>query len=486
MRIFKTALTAALFGALAMQTSASVGTANLKKSRAADKLVVSFDLVLDSLRLGSDKQLYITPVVENGKEKVTFPTVLVNGRNMHYGYLRGTMPVSDNYTDIFAEVQRRNGKAQKVAYEAVIPMQHWMLGRDTYINLVVDSCGCGVPAGSYIPFHEPTDLNPADRMRLVQITPPVTELPVTVHEGRARVQFEVDKTELHTEPYRTVRSRQLIDNRDQLAIIDDSVKYALSDPNVEIASIEVTGYASPESPYTHNDYLATNRSKALADYLGARYHLPAGAAKYGAVPENWGEFRDMVLNANDITEQQRRDLLELIDRPAYGPADYDEKERELRTSPKFAKLYAQKILPEWFPMLRATQFAISTRLKPLSDERLAEVIKTHPQLMSLNQMFRVARLYAEGSPEFNQTIATALKYYPDDPIANLNAAVAALQVGEQAEAEKLLEKAGNSPEAENARGVIATQRGDFDTAIRHFEAAGALPEAVKNLRLIKD
>ena len=67
MRIFKTALTAALFGALAMQTSASVGTANLKKSRAADKLVVSFDLVLDSLRLGSDKQLYITPVVENGK-----------------------------------------------------------------------------------------------------------------------------------------------------------------------------------------------------------------------------------------------------------------------------------------------------------------------------------------------------------------------------------------------------------------------------------
>ena len=64
--------------------------------------------------------------------------------------------------------------------------------------------------------------------------------------------------------------------------------------------------------------------------------------------------------------------------------------------------------------------------------------------------------------------------------------MAALQAGEQAEAEKLLEKAGNTPEAENARGVIATQRGDFDTAIRHFEAAGALPEAVKNLRLIKE
>ena len=314
----------------------------------------------------------------------------------------------------------------------------------------------------------------------------MTQSPITKHEGRARVQFEVDRTELHTTPYRTRRGNQLIDNREQLKIIDDSVRYALSDPNVEIASIEITGYASPESPYTHNEFLATNRSRALAEYLREFYKLPVGATRYSSVPENWEEFRQQVVSSKEITERERADLLELIDRPAYGPSDYDAKEQVLKTDPRFAALYRAKILPEWFPMLRATKFAINTILRPQPDEKLAEIIKTKPQLLSLNQMFRVARLYPEGSDEFDDVIATALKYYPDDPVANLNSAVVAMREGKYAAAAALLAKAGDSPEAENARGVLAAHNNDFDAAQRHFDAAGNLPEAVKNKALLKN
>ena len=306
------------------------------------------------------------------------PAVLVNGRNMHYGYERGTAPRNPNYPVIQHEVRRLNGKAQSYNYTAQTPIQPWMLSAKTKVVLHQDSCGCGVVLDSRTGASVDLNLNPAPRMRLVQVTPPVTAQPVEIHEGKARVQFEVDKTVLHVEPYRTKRGNQLIDNRAQLAIIDDSVKYALSNPNVEIDQIEVTGYASPESPYSHNDFLASNRSKALADYLGQRYHLPKGASKYSAVPENWDEFRDQVENAKDITETQRADLLALIDQPAISPADYDAKEKTLKTDPRFAKLYASKILPEWFPHLRATKFAISTRLKPMPDEKLAEIIKTNP------------------------------------------------------------------------------------------------------------
>ena len=196
---------------------------------------------------------------------------------------------------------------------------------------------------------------------------------------------------------------------------------------------------------THNDFLATNRSKALAEYLGKLYKLPEGSASYGAVPENWEEFRQQVVAAKDITGRQRADLLELIDRPAYGPSDYDAKEQTLKTDPRFAALYRAKILPEWFPMLRTTKFAINTILRPQPDEKLAEIIKTKPQLLSLNQMFRVARLYPEGSDEFNDVIATALKYYPDDPVANLNSAVVAMREGKYAAAAALLAKAGDRP-----------------------------------------
>ncbi len=282
----------------------------------------------------------------------------------------------------------------------------------------------------------------------------------------------------------TCRSGQKIDNRAELRTIDDSVHYALTNPNVEISRIEVTGYASPESPYTHNDYLATNRSKALADYLAAKYSLPSDRSAYGAVPENWGEFREQVLKSTELTDQQRRDLLELIDRPVYGPADYDAKEKELKTSPKFAKLYKSTILPKWFPRLRATKFAIRTRLKPMSDKQLAEIIKTNPELMNLNMMFRVARLYPEGSKEFNDVIAIAHKFNKDNPEANLNLAIAKMSADPDAEVLDLLNKAGDSPEANNARGAYWVRRADFDKAAEYFRLAGSLPEAAKNLNSI--
>ena len=133
----------------------------------------------------------------------------------------------------------------------------------------------------------------------------------------------------------------------------------------------------------------------------------------------------------------------------------------------------------------------------MSDQKLAEVILTSPEKMSLNQMFRVANLYPEGSDDFNRTIGIALRYYADDPVANLNAAVAALREANEpdvaqareeellAEAERYLAKAGDTPEAENARGLLAAKRGDLDAARSHFMSAGSLPEAMRNLQLLR-
>lgn len=471
--------------ASAVSNQGSMRVDNLKFHRLDGTLLVSADFVLDSLDLPSNRQFYLTPVVTDGAGAavVELPSVLVNGRNMHYAWLRGTLADSGNHTDLYKEVRRLNGTPQSVAYTASTPILPWMMDDAASIAVMVDTCGCGNAYGRAMLPPLPLNLNPAPRMRLTYITPEVTELPVTIHEGKARVQFEVDRTELHAVPYRC-RNGQQIDNRAQLKVIDDSVTYALSDPNVEIAAINVCGYASPESPYLHNEYLATNRSRALAEYLGEKYSLPADRCTYSSVPENWGEFREIVEKSPELTPAQRADLLELIDRPTYGASDFDAKERELKTSPKFASLYRSTILPKWFPLLRATKFAISTRLRPMSDEKLAEVIRTTPELMTLNQMFRVARLYPEGSPEFDNVIATALRFYPADPVANLNAAIAAIHSGDLDRAALCLSRSGNSPEAENARGVLAVHERDFDAARRHFDAAASLPEAQKNKALL--
>lgn len=477
-----------IFAAIVISSSANAGRhegkivfPKLESVMSGELLRVNSEIRLDSVRLGANDQFFITPVIEDDKgNSESLPSVLVNGRNMHYVWERGSLGRGfSEKNEILTEVLRKNGKEQSVDYSATAPLSRWMLAPSARVRMVVDTCGCGHIYGKSAGEPVPLDLNPAPRMRVAFMTPAVTELPVSIHEGKARVQFEVDKTELHAEPYRC-RNGQKIDNRAQLGVIEDSIRYALSDPNVEIAGIRICGYASPESPYQHNEYLATGRSRALAEHIAAGHSLPSEKCEYDAVPENWGEFREMVLSAKDINDRQRADLLELIDRPAYGPSDYDAKERELKTSPRFAALYRSKILPEWFPRLRATKFEIRTRLRPMSDEQLAGIIKTTPEKMSLNQMFRVARLYPEGSPEFNAAVETALKHYPEDPVANLNVAVAALKAGDVTRAEELLAKAGDSAEAENARAIVATYKGDFDEAARHFGNAGNLPEAAKN------
>lgn len=481
--------------AVALGAAASIGDyirlKNTSYSRSGGKLHVDSEIVIDSLKLKSDNQIFLTPVVygENG-DSAALSTVLITGRGMHYAYERGTMRDLKEHLrkyDIAREVRRLNGKAQTIEYTGTTALKPWMRIGRIKVDFRYDTCGCGIFAGTgVIPGPDTTLIPP---MRTVYITPKVTPLPVKIHEGSARVQFEVDKTVLHDSVYRA-RSGQRIDNRQQLKVIYDSIEYALTDPHAELAKIEIIGYASPESPYEHNKELATGRSRSLADYIGKyvgrKYSIDQKVASYDAVPENWEEFREQVVNANDITEQQRKDLLALIDRPVFGPSDYDAKERELKTDPKFRDLYRTKILPEWFPHLRATKFRISTRLKPMSDEQLAEVIKTDPEKMSLNQMMRVARLYPEGSPEFDKVIETALRYYPDNEEANLNAAVTAINNDNIDKATALLGKAGDSPEAINARAVLLVKEGKFDEAKKLFESIPQLPEAQKNLNLLTE
>ena len=481
----------------------SVTTDNVDIRMAGNFLSVDADIILDSLRLGSNNQVFITPVVRGAADSLErqLPSVLVSGRKMHISYLRGALKGFPEYKthDIAAEVQRHNGRPQSVAYSERIILEPWMRGKDTRVAFVYDSCGCGVAYGQLVAEEIPLFMNPVKEMRSLMITPAVTELPVSIHEGRARVQFEVDRTELHVDPYKC-RNGQRIDNRAQIAMIDDSVKYALTDPNVELASIVICGYASPESPYVHNDELASGRSKALAEYLGQRYNLPKGSVKYSAVPENWVEFRKQVEESNEISEKQRQDLLELIDAPASAPADYDRKEQLLRTDPRYKELFLTKILPEWFPRLRATTFAIHTRLKPMSDEELARIIDTTPEKMSLNQMFRVARLYPEGSADFNRVIEIALKHYPDNPTAIINAAAAEVARAQKTDnqeeaaslyssAKELLSRVETVPEVSrevyNLLGIIATSEDQYDAARRYFEMAGDLPDAVRNLQLLR-
>lgn len=81
-------------------------------------------------------------------------------------------------------------------------------------------------------------------------------------------------------------------------------------------------------------------------------------------------------------------------------------------------------------------------------------MKAGPQQLSLQEMFLVAQTYEPGSPEFNEVFDIAVRLFPDDETANLNAACTDLQKDDLTSAEKHLAKAGNSKEAERVRDVF--------------------------------
>lgn len=101
-------------------------------------------------------------------------------------------------------------------------------------------------------------------------------------------------------------------------------------------------------------------------------------------------------------------------------------------------------------------------------------MREQPQKLSLNEFYLVAQQYEPGTVEFTDVFETAVRMFPSDETANLNAANAAMRSGDLNGAERYLDKAGNTPEAAYARGALSIHRKDYDEARRYLNEAKAL------------
>ena len=145
-----------------------------------------------------------------------------------------------------------------------------------------------------------------------------------------------------------------------------------------------------------------------------------------------------------IQELQKAKLLDV---------DYkDIIERETRIKAEYADEY-KFLLAACYPTLRHSNYHIKYKIRPFNVDEAKQMIKTRPQLLSQNEMFMVAQTYEPGSKEFSEVMEIAVRMFPDDPTANLNAACTRLNVGDAEGAKPYLDKAGNSPEAEAARKI---------------------------------
>lgn len=295
--------------------------------------------------------------------------------------------------------------------------------------------------------------------------------------GQAYLDFVVNKTDIRPD-YRN--------NAAELRKVEETINVVRRDPNITITHIGIHGYASPEGSYQSNARLAEGRAQAFQRYVQQLIDLPARLFSVESTPEDWQGLIAFLGNPREDLGNPMTDLgqprmtyenLDAILAIAKGDAAPDEKERQLKQ--KYPQQWKQ-LLADVFPGLRHSDYRVSYTIRPFSIDEAKEIIRQKPQQLSLNEMFLVANTYQAGSQDYNDVFETAVRMYPDDETANLNAAVIALGKDDLTAASRYLAKAGNSAQARNARGVLAAKQGRYEEAEAAFRQA-AIPEASHNL-----
>lgn len=436
-----------------------------------NRLTINMEIILEkNLKVASNNTATLTPFLEADGNTKLLPSIAIYGHKRDIINQRNRKKTPEN---TYTAITRRKNEEQKVSYLIQIPFETWMSRADMKLN--IDLCGCcdllEETSGELI-----TQLNilpPKIEPVITYITPQAEVVKHRAVEGKAYLDFPVNKTVIYPE-YRR--------NTVELAKIRATIDTVRNDNYTTLTGIKIHGYASPEGSYANNTRLAKDRSQALANYVTNYYNFDRTLITSEYTPEDWDGFRKFVA-ASSLDKKE-----EILSLMGDATMDMDKKERAI------AKLAGpqgyQYLLAECYPALRHSDYTVNYTIRGFDVEESKEIIKKRPQLLSLQEIYRVAQSYEPGSEEFNQSFRVAATMYPDDPIANLNAGAMEIQKGgDMTLAKKHLAKANpEAPETLNNLGVIAMIEGDLEAAEKYFKAAkarGLVQQADANLIELK-
>lgn len=437
---------------------------NKQFRKVGDKVKVAMDIRLDDLKLKSNRGMMLVPMMVNGEDTLRMQAVEVLGRKRYIYWQRNGATMTEN--PLVVE-RRHNGEQQTVAYKTEVSYEDWMT--NSSLVMAEDNCGCTQSLlGNALTSDGGEALLGPWKCAYAYVEPDPEPVKERHESGVARLNFHLDK-------YDIVPS--LGNNRAELDSIRRTIDKVRDDADVTITSIELHGYASPDGNYYHNADLARNRIRALYLYLRDMYNLPDGLYRNNTTPEDW---EGAIAQARKSDLIKKDEVLRIMESEMHP----DQKEAQLRLkTPADYRFLVDNV----FPGLRRTEYTVNYDVRNFNLEEARKLINTRPQKLSLKEMYVVANSYERGSEEYKHAYDVAVAMFPNDETANVNAAYVALDGGDLGRAERYLKRAGNTPQAENARGALEVLRGNFDKARPHFQKAAdaGLQEAVENLRELK-
>ncbi len=272
--------------------------------------------------------------------------------------------------------------------------------------------------------------------------------------------------------------REEVESDDVIAL-ENYTKKANEDENIDLKTVEVAAYASPDGTIDFNTELAADRKNTSTEFLLKKLR-EAGInidlkSKY--TPEDWDGFREL-MEKSDIQDK------ELILRVLSMYNDPEVREREIRNLSETFTDVADEILPQ----LRRAKMTTGVDFIGKTDDELKSIAKSDPSSLNPAELLYAAGLFEELDDQL-EIYKSFMKIYPNDWRGPNNTGYVLANQMKYEEAKPLFEQAEklktDEPIIKNNVGAIALYEGDVKNAETQFgAAAGSGNEVNYNLGIV--
>ncbi len=437
--------------------SGKVSVKDIYWSKADENILVNFTLDVSRLDLKSNESVLLVPYMYSDGGDTSLPGIMLCGRRQYQMFRRGKeKQLAKKGISLLWYEKLNKKKETEFAYRNILKADGLLPEKGVWLSEFYGGCG------NNLHLLEQLAVLPKPEAQIFEVTPlcvyvmpQVESIKARIEKGKAYLDFPVNKTDIR-EDYHS--------NKGELDKIKKTIDYLIENKDVRLSGITIHGFASPEGSYKNNERLAKGRSLALKEYVKGLYSFEDSLCSVTWTPEDWEGMMEyarkkdqagggLLLGFLQETSGMDPDAREIRMRKAVGPDEY------------------AFILKNIYPVLRHSDYEVSYVVKGFEPEEGKKYLKTRPAMLSLQEMFLIANTYPAGSEDFKDVFDIAVHLYPDNEVANLNAANIALEERNPERAKKYLDKAGDSPEAGYARGWYHLLRNEFDDAEKLLEEA---------------
>lgn len=470
----------ALLPLAAMADEVKVTTPSLTLKN--DTLTISFQMDVADVQVNSTQAYAFTPVLSKQWRLYALPPVVVSGKK-NFKMRKEDRKIARNgeykapYTVIYG---RADDRQDVVDYTLQIPFQQWMA---TGMDMIIlqegeESCTIDLPEIQQIeekPAEKPKPQLPQPGAFCESCVSMVSFIPFNERTAKNR---SMQKTLFIEYPVGgTTFKPDYKNNAQEMQKMQNELAPLTKDPLVIFKAVRICGYASPDGSVKTNERMASTRAASFAEQLKERNQFADSLIQVQSGGEDWDELIRLL---NEKKPAFATKALETI-------AKYDNLDvREARLKTALGASYST-LVKEYYPSLRRLGITVDYEIREVTPEEAAQLIKTRPDALNLREILSAAKLYKPGSPEYREIYETAVTRYPDNPVANINAAAAQIIYGDFERAARYLNRVKDNARAWNNLGVLAWLQDNTEVAKVWFnKAMQTEPEKAKaNLEMME-